>query len=291
MFNNFYLILLLSLTLAFCVFQSNINGYNTTLFVQGQVMQQQVPTTQQPQQQSASLQSPAEVSITSPINGQNVSTGELTISGTSSDTPDSQCLVYVDWNDRKPFQRAVAAGPGGNEDYSKWNFTYNDAYHTITNGTNDLTSKVSCIANPANLTKWSSINVTGVDGLTTAADGQTSSVTQVQNSSSNGTNSTMASSIVVNSNGITSSLNIENSCTGGSGGDGGDANGGDGKDGQDGEDGGVGADGADGGNCAVGADGGDAGSPTTADEDDEEEEEDDCNIGDAGFPFCDGRLP
>ena len=150
---------------------------------------------------------------------------------------------------------------------------------------------MSCIANPANLTKWSSINVTGVDGLTTPADGQMSSVTQVQNSSSNGTNSTMASSIVVNSTGITSSLNIENSCTGGSGGDGGDANGGDGKDGQDGEDGGVGADGADGGNCAVGADGGDAGSPTTADEDDEEEEEDDCNIGDAGFPFCDGRLP
>ena len=248
-----------------------------------------MPTTQQ--QQSSSLQPPAEVSITSPTNGQNVSTGELTISGTSSDTPDSQCLVYVDWNDRKPFQRAVAAGPGGNEDYSKWSFTYTDTYHTITNGTNDLTSKVSCIANPANLTKWSSINVTGVDGLTTPAEGQMSSVTQVQNSSSNGTNSTMASSIVVNSAGITSSLNIENSCTGGSGGDGGDANGGDGKDGQDGEDGGVGADGADGGNCAVGADGGDAGSPTTADEDDEEEEEDDCNIGDAGFPFCDGRLP
>jgi hypothetical protein len=288
MFNNFYLILL-SLTFAFCVFQSYTNGYGTTLLAQGQLMQQQEPTSQQ--QQSSSLQPPAEVSITSPTNGQNVSTGELTISGTSSDTPDSQCLVYVDWNDRKPFQRAVAAGPGGNEDYSKWNFTYTDTYHTITNGTNDLTSKVSCIANPANLTKWSSINVTGVDGLTTPTDGQMSSVTQVQNSSSNGTNSTMASSIVVNSNGITSSLNIENSCTGGSGGDGGDANGGDGKDGQDGEDGGVGADGADGGNCAVGPDGADAGSPTTTDEDDEEEEEDDCNIGDAGFPFCDGRLP
>ena len=165
---------------------------------------------------------PAEVSITSPTNGQNVSTGELTISGTSSDTPDSQCLVYVDWNDRKPFQRAVAAGPGGNEDYSKWSFTYTDTYHTITNGTNDLTSKVSCIANPANLTKWSSINVTGVDGLTTPAEGQMSSVTQVQNSSSNGTNSTMASSIVVNSAGITSSLNVENSGAGGCGGVGGD---------------------------------------------------------------------
>jgi hypothetical protein len=290
MFNNFYLILLLSLTFAFCVFQSYTNGHDTTLLAQGQVMQQQEPTTQQ--QQSSSLQPPPEVSITSPTNGQNVSTGELTISGTSSDTPDSQCLVYVDWNDRKPFQRAVAAGPGGNEDYSKWNFTYTDTYHTITNGTNDLTSKVSCIANPANLTKWSSINVTGVDGLSTPAEGQMSSVTQVQNSSSNGTNSTMASSIVVNSDGITSSLNLESSGAGGCGGVGGD--GGDGGDGKNGQDG---ADGEDGANCrdgADGADGGDAGAPTTADEDDEEEdeeEEDDCNIGDAGFPFCDGRFP
>ena len=215
------------MTFAFCVFQSYTNGYDTTLLAQGQVMQQQEPTTQQ--QQSSSLQPPAEVSITSPTNGQNVSTGELTISGTSSDTPDSQCLVYVDWNDRKPFQRAVAAGPGGNEDYSKWNFTYTDTYHTITNGTNDLTSKVSCIANPANLTKWSSINVTGVDGLTTPAEGQMSSVTQVTNGSS--------SSVVV------SSLDVEASCNGGVGGDGGD--GGDGKNGQDG------ADGEDGANCAM----------------------------------------
>jgi hypothetical protein len=278
MFNHFYL-MILSLTFAFCVFQSFIYGYNTTLFAQGQVMQpQEQPSTQQ----TASLQPPAEVSITSPVNGQNVSTGELTISGTSSDTPDSQCLVYVDWNDRKPFQRAVAAGPGGNEDYSKWNFTYTDTYHTITNGTNDLTSKVSCIANPANLTKWSSINVTGVDGLSTPADGQMSSVTQVQNSSSNGADSTSSSSIIVNSDGTTSTLNIENSGAGGKGGDGGDGK--DGQDGADGEDGANGRDGAD------GADGGAAGTPTSADEDDEEEEEekDDCNIGDSGFPFCDG---
>ena len=71
MFNNFYLILL-SLTFAFCVFQSYTNGYDTTLLAQGQVMQQQEPPTTQ-QQQSSSLQPPAEVSITSPTNGQNVS--------------------------------------------------------------------------------------------------------------------------------------------------------------------------------------------------------------------------
>ena len=257
MFNSFYLILLLSSTFAFCVSQSYTSGYDTTLLAQGQVMQQQKqPTTQQ--QQPSSLQPPAEVSITSPTNGQNVSTGELTISGTSSDTPDSQCLVYVDWNDRKPFQTAVAAGLGGNEDYSKWNFTYTDTYHTITNGTNDLTSKVSCIANPANLTKWSSINVTGVDGLNTPTDGQMSSVTQVTNGSSR--------SVVV------SSLDVEASCAGGDGGDGGD--------GKAGRDGCVGAD---------GADGGYTGTQITAEEDDEEEK-DDCNIGDSGFPFCDGRF-
>ena len=112
------------MTFAFCVFQSYTNGYDTTLFAQGQVMRAASAYHTTTNSNRLLCRSPAEVSITSPTNGQNVSTGELTISGTSSDTPDSQCLVYVDWNDRKPFQRAVAAGPGGNEDYSKWNFTY-----------------------------------------------------------------------------------------------------------------------------------------------------------------------
>ena len=83
------------MTFAFCVFQSNINGYNTTLFVQGAGNAADiVPTTQQ--QQSSSLALQQSVSITSPTNGQNVSTGELTISGTSSDTPDSQCHSFID---------------------------------------------------------------------------------------------------------------------------------------------------------------------------------------------------
>ena len=111
------------------------------------------------------LQSAVAVKITSPSTSQNVSTGNLTIIGTSSDTPTAECQVYADWNDKKPFQRVVAAGPEGNRDYSKWNYTYSSSYHEITNGTNELTSKISCFAGPTNFTKWYSINVTGIDGL------------------------------------------------------------------------------------------------------------------------------
>src|SRR5215208_6701949 len=102
------------------------------------------------------------VKIISPITGQQVPVGELTISGISTDNATSDCTVYADWNNLKPFQTATATGPGGVNDYSTWNFTYTADYHLITNGsTNELTSKLSCINNPTNLTKWYSINVIG----------------------------------------------------------------------------------------------------------------------------------
>jgi hypothetical protein len=46
--------------------------------------------------------------------------------------------------------------------YSNWTFTYTDAYHLISEGTNELTSKISCYSNPDNITKYYSINVTGL---------------------------------------------------------------------------------------------------------------------------------
>jgi hypothetical protein len=100
--------------------------------------------------------------ITSHEQGQEVPIGEITISGTSTDNATSDCAVYADVNDVKPFQKAVATGPGGENDYSTWNFTYTDNYHLITNGTNELTSKLSCVSGPANLTKWNSVIVVGV---------------------------------------------------------------------------------------------------------------------------------
>ncbi len=102
------------------------------------------------------------VKITSLITGQQVPAGELTISGTSTDDTTTDCTVYADVNDIKPFQKTVATGPGGLDDYSTWTFTYTNNYHLITNGTNELTTKLSCLSNPTNLTKWNSVNVTGI---------------------------------------------------------------------------------------------------------------------------------
>jgi hypothetical protein len=113
---------------------------------------------------------PASVKITSPLTGQKVAVGNLTISGTSSDTAASDCTVYADWDDVKPYQRVLSNGSsGGKDDYSKWYFTYTPAYHSIINGTNELTAKISCLDSPLNQTKWYSVNVTGVVPASTAA--------------------------------------------------------------------------------------------------------------------------
>jgi hypothetical protein len=127
--------------------------YYSTLDVQAQLQQQQPMLG---------------IKITSPSTGQQVPVGELIISGTSTDNVTSDCTVYADWNNTKPFQTATATGPGGVNDYSKWTFTYTDDYHLITNGTNNLTSKLSCIddsngGSTANLTKSYSVNVIGVN--------------------------------------------------------------------------------------------------------------------------------
>src|SRR5918999_94370 len=85
----------------------------------------------------------------------------------SSDNSTTDCRVWLGLNEQKPFQTAVATGPGGVNDYSTWNFTYTPQYHIITEGTNELTAKLSCISNPTNLTKWNSVNVTGGPTTTT----------------------------------------------------------------------------------------------------------------------------
>src|SRR5918997_3120187 len=124
------------------------------------------------------------IKITSPSTGQQVPVGELTISGTSSENATSDCTVYADWNNTKPFQIATATGPGGVNDYSRWTFTYTNNYYLITNGTNNLTSKLSCLdesnlGSTANLTKSYSVNVIGI--ATTGAV----SATKEQNNGSN----------------------------------------------------------------------------------------------------------
>jgi F5/8 type C domain len=116
------------------------------------------------------------ITISSPEQGQQVPVGQLTISGTSTDNPTTDCQVSVDVNDVKPLQNATATGPGGVNDYSTWQFTYTEDYQLIQEGVNELTSKLSCLSNPANVTKYYSVNVIGV-----VANNQTLQSTQTAN--------------------------------------------------------------------------------------------------------------
>ncbi len=152
-------------------------------------------------QQDQEANSTIGVKITSPPAGQQVPVGELTISGISTDDATTECTVYADWNDQKPFQKALATGPGGVNDYSTWNFTYTKNYNLITNGTNNLTSKLSCLSNPTNVTKWNSINVTGeVDLTLTTIANQTRNITDASqiNTSPIPENNTTKTTVVPN---------------------------------------------------------------------------------------------
>jgi hypothetical protein len=145
--------------------------YYHTLDVQAQL----------PQQQSPSI---IDIKIISPGTGQQVPVGLLRISGTSTDNASTDCTVYADWNNTRPSQKAIATGPGGVNDYSTWTFTYTPEYHVITEGTNNLTSKLSCVdgSNSGNLTKSYSVKVIGIGGsfeggTTTGTSGSTAGST------------------------------------------------------------------------------------------------------------------
>ena len=120
----------------------------------------------QNQEEEQQLTNTTGVKITSHSLWQKVPVGELTISGISTDDAITDCQVYVDVNDQKPFQNATATGPGGANDYSTWTFTYTDKYYLIQDGLNDLTAKLSCIDDnnndAAKITKYYSVNVVGV---------------------------------------------------------------------------------------------------------------------------------
>ena len=113
------------------------------------------------------------VTIESHAENQLAPIGPLTISGMSSDDSTTDCDVFLDWNDLKPFQKAkpIAINNSNNntnlvntvprDDFSNWTYTFTKDYHEIENGTNELTAKLSCLAYPNNYTKFSSVNITG----------------------------------------------------------------------------------------------------------------------------------
>jgi hypothetical protein len=160
-------------------------------------------------QQRQQLQPPIiSVKITLPTTGQQVPAGQLTISGISTDNATTDCTVYTDWNNTKPFQKALATGTGGVNDYSTWTFTYTDNYHLITNGTNNLTSKLSCVNSnnvaTANITKSYSVDVIGtVDSSQALASSSATPAEGAQNNLSIGSVSSPSLSPVNGANNST----------------------------------------------------------------------------------------
>jgi hypothetical protein len=134
------------------------------------------------------------IKIISPIHNQTVPVGSgFNILGTSTATDIGNCYVSVIINNIKPYQNATASGPNGIKDYSKWNFTLlHDKYTPIKEGQNKITSKLSClngnnntnsnsITTSTNLTKWSSVNVTGVTIIPSKSnDTQTTTTDMIQ---------------------------------------------------------------------------------------------------------------
>ncbi len=117
------------------------------------------------------------VRITNPAKGQQVATSKnLTLSGTSSYNATSNCGVFVIVDGVRPYQKTIPTGQAGGNDYSKWKYTFTPAYAgTVREGINRITAKLLCQANPENLTKFYSINVTGMNGI---APKQSSAITQ-----------------------------------------------------------------------------------------------------------------
>jgi hypothetical protein len=116
---------------------------------------------------------PLSIKITSHTQNQTVPANKpLKISGISSDNVNSNCTVYSDWNDQKPLQKVTPSGPNGANDYSNWTFTYTSNYHVVTEGANELTSKLDC---GTSLIKYYTVNVTGIKEQQRQASGNKTS--------------------------------------------------------------------------------------------------------------------
>jgi hypothetical protein len=144
------------------------------------------------------------VKIISPAKGQQVPIGkDLAVSGitsTGAGNATSHCQVSVIANGVKPYQQASATGPGGQTDYSEWNFILSSNYTSIKPGPNNkITARYVCNSNPGALSFYS-VNVTGGSPTTLAvAAPHTASTIQTEqpvgsNSNSADRNSTSTSS-------------------------------------------------------------------------------------------------
>ncbi len=112
------------------------------------------------------------VRITSPINGEQIfvnGTDYFTKNGENllirvfsvyEKNNSSSCVVSVIINNVKPYQLTNATGKAGDGDYSSWIYDFTSAYLPLKEGSNKITSKLTC--QPGNNNAYYSVNVTGL---------------------------------------------------------------------------------------------------------------------------------
>ena len=67
------------------------------------------------------------VKIANPIRGQKIAAAqELEVQSESSDSTSKDCEVSVIVNNIRPYQKASAAGPSGDSDFSKWRYAIHE---------------------------------------------------------------------------------------------------------------------------------------------------------------------
>jgi hypothetical protein len=140
------------------------------------------------------------VKITNPAKGQQMAIGKnLTLSGTSSYGPTSNCGVFIIVDGVKPYQKTIPIGQGVGNNYSNWKYTLTSTYAgIIKEGTNRITAKLLCKADPVNLTKFYSINVTGTNEIIPKQSAITRSNNSVPPLSSNSSSSLFYQTPLIN---------------------------------------------------------------------------------------------
>ncbi|HKI10188.1 MAG TPA: hypothetical protein VKA09_17510, partial [Nitrososphaeraceae archaeon] len=206
LFSNILVVLFAIITISWCTYSIYYSIENQPAIAQKSSSSTQPESANKTQLLSAQQSTkPMGIKINSPLSGQEVPVGELNISGTSTDTAATDCNVLVDVNDIKPLQNTTATGFRGQDDYSKWTFTYTKEYHLITEGPNELTAKLSCNEIYPNTTtavpmsnftngksKWYSINVTGIAIPSTSEGNQNNTQHQAQPSNISEQNATVS---------------------------------------------------------------------------------------------------
>ena len=72
------------------------------------------------------------IKITFPAQGQRIPNGRnLTLTGMSTYNSQTKCQVSIIVNNIKPYQRVIATGHNGTNDYSTWKFPLSTKYTTL----------------------------------------------------------------------------------------------------------------------------------------------------------------